>query len=408
MKCSLRAAAILAIASIVGSPALAQFRQPPLPPWAKQAPAADRYYESMFAGAQAARDGGYFVPIAKECMVRNTSGNCGFCSIEIIARHLGLKNLVGFADGKGGCTSSSMAGWLTKYGVKFKNATNRADGVATMKEFLAADCPVLFSIPGHALVCCGWTETPDLGERIWVVDNTGREGCVIKGWPKAEFDRRFDGWVCGLFPIFPGRPWHPRTPPAPAPTPHVDPPADLLSNPVAKRIDELEARLKALEKGDAATPGHATLAEKLKGLEGKFPEVLANVQAVVSQLGGVSGLLEKARDDLPRLGALVDKLKTDGVLTAEKADKAHVILDKLAAFAPKVIELESKVGPVLSAIPWGTILGSFGAGGGILGLIFAIIAMFLKSKSGAPPADPLATILALLQGLKAPAPPAGA
>jgi hypothetical protein len=359
----------------------------------------DPYYRSMFVGADAAKAGGYFVPIAKESMVRNTSGNCGYCSIEIIARHLGLKNMHGFAQGKGGCTSSSMARDLDRYGVKYKNATNRADGIATMKEFLAADCPVLFSIPGHALVCCGWTDTPGIGERIWVVDNTGREGCQIKGWTKAEFDRRFDGWVCGLFPIFPGRPWHPRTPPGPAPTPHVDPPADLLTNPLAKRVDELEGRLKALEKGDATTPGHATLHEKLKNLEGKLPEVLANVQAVTSQMGGVSGLLQKAQDDLPKLGGLVEKLKADGLLTDAKAEKAHAILDKLTAFAPKVIALEEKVGPVLNAVPWGTILGSIGAGGGVAGLLLSLFMGFAKAKTGGG-ADPLAAVLTALQGLR--------
>jgi hypothetical protein len=338
-----------------------------------------------------------FVPISQECMVRNTSGNCGFCSIEIIARHMGMAHMRGFAVGKGGCTASSMAGWLNKYQVKYKQSTNRAESIAIMREFLDADLPVLFSIPGHALVCHGWTNTPELGERIWVVDNTGREGCQMKGWTKAEFDRRFDGWVCGLFPIFPGR--SPRVPPAPSPiTPHVNPTPDLLANPLAKKVDELEARLKVLEKDDKTAP----LQEKVSKLEGKLPEILNKVQDVVAQFGGVQGLLAKAEADLPRLGSLVDRLKADGVLTDQKAQKAHDILDKVIPFVGRVADVEKKIDPLISAIPWGTILGAFGGGTGFMGLIMAAFALFRRVRAARSdaPADPLALILAALQGLK--------
>lgn len=358
------------------------------------------YYESSLAGARAAAaGGGKFIPIAQECMVRNTSGNCGFCSIEICARHLGYTNMRGFAVGKGGCTSSSMASWLNKYGVKFKNATSRAEGVKLMQESLAADVPVLFSIPGHALVCNGWTNTPELGERIWVVDNTGREGCQIKGWTKSEFDRRFDGWVCALFPLFPGRSRPPATPPPGPPTPHVDPTPDLFSNPLQKRIDELETRLKNLEKGD--TPGHATLAEKLKNLEGKVPELLTQVQTITSQFGGVQGILQKTSDDLPRLAGVIDQLKKDGLLTDAKASKAHEILDKVVAGVGRFAEVEKKIEPIVTAVPWGTILGSIGSGAGGLGLLLSLVMGFARARAAAPAGqDPLALILSALHGLK--------
>lgn len=391
------------LSAFLAGPAHAQFQQPPLPPWAKQTTVTvtDKYYESLFHGAQAARDGGYFIPISKECMVRNVAGNCGYCSIEIIARHLGMKQMEGFSRGKHGCTSDSMARELDRVGVKYKNATGRNAGIATMKEFLAADCPVLFSIPRHALVCCGWTDTPELGERIWVVDNTGREGCVIKGWTKAEFDRRYDGWVMGLFPIFPGRPWHPRTPPAPAPAPHVDPPTDLVTNPLAKRVDDVESRLKALEKDD----GKAVLGDKLQKVEGKLPEILATVQSLSTQVGGLPGLAKKVEEDLPKLNGLVDKLKTDGVLSEEKAAKVREFLDKVAPHVNNFAEFAKKADPEIqalkSAVPWGAILGGAVPGG--LGMILSIVLPLLLRSGKGSGTDPLHAILALLAAKNAPA-----
>lgn len=351
---------------------------------------------------------GKFVPISKECMVRNTSKNCGFCSIEIIARHMGMEHMRGFAVGKGGCTASSMAGWLKRYNVQFEQATSRGASIALMKKFLDADLPVLFSIPGHALVCHGWTVTPELGERIWVVDNTGREGCVMKGWPKAEFDRRFDGWVCGLFPLFPGR--TPRTPPGPKtpPGPHVDPTPDLLVNPMAKRMEELEARLKALEK---EAPAIVAVREEVKGLKGKLPELVEKVGGVVAKFGGVEGILAMAQEDLPKLKSLVDRLKADGLLTDAKASKANEILDKVVSHVGRIAEVEKRIDPIISAVPWGTILGSLGAGTGGLGAILGMFALLRRARGGsAAPGTPdvLATILSAIQALRADKPAAAA
>src|SRR5262245_35327730 len=103
-------------------------------------------------------------------MVINVGGNCGYCSIEICARFQGMTNMAGFSRGKGGCTASSMARELDAVGVEYMSATNRADSIKIMSQFLAAGKPVLFSIPGHALVCCGWTKASDGREFIWVVD----------------------------------------------------------------------------------------------------------------------------------------------------------------------------------------------------------------------------------------------
>lgn len=337
---------------------------------------------------------GYFIPIAREHMVINVGGNCGFCSVEICARYLGLKELHGFSKGKHGTNSSDMARWLDRYGVRYKQATSRSASLELMRECLADGRPVLFSIPGHALVCCGWTKSAAGGEYLWVVDNTGREGATIKGWPKAEFDRRFSGWVCGLFPIFPGnRPWH-KPPDAPKPGPHVDPTPDMLTSPLAKQLAELDARLKGLEGKTTAVEKkqdeHVGLLDRLKE---KQPEILAALGTLKDQMGGVGGLLQKGAD----LGPLVDKLKADGLITADKADKAHAILEKLAAVAPKVKDLEEKVGPVVSAIPWGAILGGIGSGGSLLAILMGLLGAFGKAKSGG---GDLSTILGAIAGIK--------
>lgn len=178
------------------------------------------------------------MPIAQSSMVRNVGGNCGFASIEIIARHQGYTNMHGFANGKGGSWPEIMATWLNRYGVEHEQVHSRTQGLALMRKFLEQKRPVLFSIPGHALVCCGWTWSPQGDERIWVVDNTGYEACVVKGWPKREFDARFDGWVCGLWNCRPFRPNYPppQVTPGPGKTPHIDPPPDLISPTVAPQV----------------------------------------------------------------------------------------------------------------------------------------------------------------------------
>lgn len=243
------------------------------------------------APANVRPDEDVFIPIAPSSMVLNVGGNCGFATIEIIARHLGFEALHGFSKGKGGCTPSSMAQWLDKYGVEYMQASDRTNAIKILKQFLAAKKPVLFSIPGHALVCCGWTHSADGRELIWVVDNTGPEGAKIKGWPKSEWDQRFDGWVCGLIRcpnrprIFPG--------PGPRPSPHVDPTPDLV-NPQPKPVTPPAAPVPVIDTS-LLDKLKADFEAKLTANGGDLSKVKADLEAAHAKLKLFADALEEIR-----------------------------------------------------------------------------------------------------------------
>lgn len=320
-------------------------------------------------GARAEAPTGAFVEIPPECRVKNTSGNCGFCAIETIGRYQGINTLHGFARGKGGCTSASMAGWLRKYGVEFEQATRRSESIELMRNYLAKGQPVLFSIPGHALVCCGWTKTADGREYMWVVDNSGSERAEIKGWPKAEWDRRFDGWVCALRPIFPLRPDRPDRPgPGPKPGPHVDPTPGTVPTPIVP----------------GPVPGPAP--DKLAEFEKRWEARLAAMRELAEKAAAVAGKAASVLDsELPRLQGAVDKAKELGLISAERADQAHRILDGVGVIAPKVAELENKVVEARAGGDTSRLIGLGGGGLGILGLLTGIFAFFRRPATGQAP-----------------------
>lgn len=194
--------------------------------------------------APAGKPSGRLVKIAPENIVRNTSGNCAWCALETIARHNGVRSLFGVSRGRGmanfymrsdGQNDSDISRHLRASGVEFvESVGDKARGWKLIVECLEADSPVLFSIPGHALVCCGATTDAAGKQFVWIADNTGHEGGQIKGWPMAEFDARFTGWVCGLrrHPTCPGPNCQPSINVQPAgPSIHIDPSPQTVPEP---------------------------------------------------------------------------------------------------------------------------------------------------------------------------------
>jgi hypothetical protein len=317
---------------------------------------------------------GYYVPVPKDDMVLNVAGNCGFCSVEILGRYQGIEALRGFSRGKGGCTSSSMSSWLRKYNIDFEIVHGHRAATELLQRYLAKGQPVAFTIPGHVVVANGWTKAADGREYIWVIDNSGRERAQIKGWPKAEFDRRFSGWALGLRPIFPLRPDRPNQP---RPGPHVDPTpgvtippppqpaAQPAPMPVAPdHLVELEKRLAALEQGLAAQS-----------------QTAVRVQDVAEKAASLAGgLVSKVNEELPRLKDAVGQAKDLGLLSAEKADRVNAALEKVAAIGGMVTEAREKIAEVRAeAQADGTqnrTVGLLGGGLGILGAVFGAFAAF--------------------------------
>lgn len=190
---------------------------------------------------------GHYIDIAKSNMVANTpinhgfqrlEGNCMYASFETCARQLGITELYGSSKGRGGATADDLASLAYSKGVEYKLHSqdyrivqngqwvrDHAGGWKLIQESIASGCPVVFTIEGHGLVCNGIL-TDDKGQQtVYVIDNTGPEGCRCKGWSKDEFDAKFTGGVCQLCPrrgVCPG----PNCPTCPPPfKPHVDPPA---------------------------------------------------------------------------------------------------------------------------------------------------------------------------------------
>lgn len=188
--------------------------------------------------------GGRILRLKTEHMVQNRGGNCGWCSLEMCARFQGITELYGVSRGRGGVdfhtgngrSWSDLSNFARQRGVEVDEVCyNHAKAIELMVKCLGEGRPVVFTIPGHAMCCCGMTRN-DKGETtVWIVDNTGEEACAIKGWTWAEFSQEFRGSVTAIRPrlrVCPG----PNCPGPNSPNvaPHVDPPPEVVPVPAPK------------------------------------------------------------------------------------------------------------------------------------------------------------------------------
>lgn len=242
--------------------------------------AQERYYSSYLSACFRTRGEGKIIWIPSSCFVRNNTGCCAYAAVATCALFQRIAKLYDFAEGKGASWPAKMARDLKRVGyTKFVQVQgSKSKGWGLLKRSIDDGKPCLFSIPGHALVCCGYNAS-----HVWVIDNTGREALKIKGWPLAEWKRRHDGWVLVLNEC---RPWvpQPRPGPGPKPAPHIDPPDELKPEPepkpvtpmvqpvdlgpVLKKLGELEAKIAAIKPGKDGLPGPAGRDGK-PGLDGK-------------------------------------------------------------------------------------------------------------------------------------------
>ena len=151
---------------------------------------------------------GKVIKLEKWMVVSNTSGNCAYCAIETCARAQGFTELDNSAWRKGGSTDSDIKRLLDKTGIEYYLVEEAGNRENLLRQAIDSGRPCVFTIPGHALVCNGYSD-----ERVWVTDNTGKEGLKTYGWTWSEWRKlNQGGYVCCL--------WRrPRVAPGPGPNP---------------------------------------------------------------------------------------------------------------------------------------------------------------------------------------------
>ena len=139
------------------------------------------------------------VPIPRKDRVFNkTSIQCVWCSLECIGRYAEepkLINLTDQRDCKSYASPNSVHRKLTQLGVKFEQTTSKSDKSLIIKSIVEERRGCLFSIPGHAMTLVHY----DTKEGIVKYINNSDSSLAIRTWTMAEFNKRWDGWVCVIY-----------------------------------------------------------------------------------------------------------------------------------------------------------------------------------------------------------------
>lgn len=129
----------------------------------------------------------------------NKSGQCVWNSIENLAHYNGETKLYNITNEdprcQGGASPGSVVPVLNSYKIKFKQTTNRKEGLQLIKEAMADGRAALFSIPGHAMNVIHFDE--DSNRVIYVNNNAPRSNQTIT---VDKFLTMWDGWVLVIYP----------------------------------------------------------------------------------------------------------------------------------------------------------------------------------------------------------------
>lgn len=140
------------------------------------------------------------VPIPMEDRVFNETGiQCVWASIECLGRYADEPKLIGltnYPDCKSYASPSSLAVKLKKLNVKFEQTTNRADKSLIIKSVVQDRRGCLFAIPGHAMTLVHYDEKEGIVKYI----NNSDKSLKIRTWTMKEFNQRWDGWICVVYP----------------------------------------------------------------------------------------------------------------------------------------------------------------------------------------------------------------
>ena len=140
------------------------------------------------------------VPIPLEDRVFNKTGiQCVWATIESLGRYGGEPKLIGLTehpDCKGYASPSSLAIKLKKLNVKFEQTTSRSNRNLIIKSVVKERRGCLFAIPGHAMTLVHYDEKEGIVKYI----NNSDKNLKVRTWTMKEFDQRWDGWVCVIYP----------------------------------------------------------------------------------------------------------------------------------------------------------------------------------------------------------------
>lgn len=139
------------------------------------------------------------VPIPMKDRVFNKTGiQCVWCSLECIGRYAEepkLINLTDSRDCKSYANPSNVNQKLKELKVKFEQTTEKSDRSLIIKSIVKERRGCLFAVPGHAMTLIHYDEKNDVVKYINNSDST----LSIRTWTMAEFNRRWDGWICVIY-----------------------------------------------------------------------------------------------------------------------------------------------------------------------------------------------------------------
>lgn len=139
------------------------------------------------------------VPIPMKDRVFNKTGiQCVWCSLETIGRYAEEKKLIDLTelpDCKSYSGPSSAARKLKQLGVKFEQTTNKSDRSLLIRSVVKERRGCLFGIPGHAMTLVHYDETKGV---VKYINNSDRT-LAVRTWTMAEFNRRWEGWICVIY-----------------------------------------------------------------------------------------------------------------------------------------------------------------------------------------------------------------
>jgi len=140
------------------------------------------------------------VPIPMEDRVFNRTGiQCVWATVESLGRYGGEPKLIGLTDHpdcKSYASPASLSAKLKKLNVKFEQSTSRSDRSLILKSIVEERRGCLFAIPGHAMTLVHYDEKEGIVKYI----NNSDKTLKVRTWTMKEFDQRWDGWICVVYP----------------------------------------------------------------------------------------------------------------------------------------------------------------------------------------------------------------
>lgn len=140
------------------------------------------------------------VPIPHEDRVFNETGiQCVWAAIECLgnfAEEPKLFKLTDDVECKSYANPNSLAKKLKKLNVKFEQTLDKSDKSLIIKSVVREKRGCLFGITGHAMVLIHYDEANRFVKYI----NNSDKSLKVRFWSMDEFENRWDGWVCAVYP----------------------------------------------------------------------------------------------------------------------------------------------------------------------------------------------------------------